>query len=295
MSTHARSRGIPGSLLAAARPSGSPRDATIPRVPVPLRKFSQNWLANDELADALVRSMGAGPKDRFLEIGPGEGRMTRALLGTGAMVTAVELDERCCGVLNELAEESSGRLRVIPRDILEFDPAELGEAPVRFVGNLPYAVTSPILRWTARHHRAVIDAHYMVAADVAARMLAAAGDSERGLLSVLVEWFFAGAIVRRLGPGAFRPQPKIDSAFVRLSPHEPPPCSAAGPHRRAVVQAAFAHRRKTLANSLRLAGWRREDIAAALRDAGIDERARAQSVELRQFARLAEVLPEIAP
>jgi 16S rRNA (adenine1518-N6/adenine1519-N6)-dimethyltransferase len=150
------------------------------------------------------------------------------------------------------------------------------------------------MRGTAGHHRAVIDAHYMVAAEVATRMLARAGDSERGLLSVLVEWFFAGTVVRRLGPGAFRPQPKVDSAFVRLVPHEPPSCSAAGPHRRAVVQGAFAHRRKTLANSLRLAGWRREDIEAALHDAGIDARARAESVTVEQFARLAECLPELA-
>jgi 16S rRNA (adenine1518-N6/adenine1519-N6)-dimethyltransferase len=265
----------------------------MPRVPVPLRKFSQNWLANDELAEALVRAMEVRPGNHFLEIGPGEGRMTRALLRQGAMVAAVELDARCCAALEVVAEESLGRLLVIQGDILEFDPAGLGWPEMRLVGNLPYAIASPILRWTAKHHRRVIDAHYMVPADVAGRMLAPAGSADRGLLSVLVEWFFDGKVVRKLGPGAFRPPPRINSAFVHLTPHDPPSCAASGPHRRAVVQAAFAHRRKTMANSLRLSGWRRDDIVAALATAGIDERARAEEVELEQFARLAEALPEL--
>jgi len=262
---------------------------------VPLRKFSQNWLANDELAAALVRAMDVQPGHQFLEIGPGEGRMTRALLEHGASVDAVEVDERCCAALALLADESLGRLTVVPRDVLEFDPAELGHVEMRFVGNLPYAIASPILRWTAKHHQRVIDAHYMVPADVAERMLAPAGDSVRGLLSVLVGWFFDGRIVRRLGPGAFRPEPKIDSAFVRLRPHDPPPCTASGPHRRAVVQGAFAHRRKTLMNSLQRAGWERGDIEPAMASAGIDASARAQEVEVAQFARLAEALPELTP
>jgi len=264
-------------------------------VPVPLRRFSQNWLANDELAAALVRAMEVQPGSQFLEIGPGEGRLTRALLQSGASVAAVEVDSRCCEALSRLAEEWSGRLTVVRRDILEFDPAVLRHPEMRFVGNLPYAIASPILRWTARHHRRVIDAHYMVPAEVAERMLAPAGDSARGLLSVLVSWFFEGSVVRRLGPGAFRPEPKIDSAFVHLRPHDPPPCTAPGPHRRAVVEGAFAHRRKTLANSLRQAGWERGDLEPAIASAGITASARAQEVEVAQFARLAEALPLLIP
>jgi 16S rRNA (adenine1518-N6/adenine1519-N6)-dimethyltransferase len=262
-------------------------------VPTPLRKFSQNWLANDELAEALVRTVAPRAGDRFLEIGPGEGRMTRALLVHDISVTAVELDARCCEALAHVAEASGERLTVIRRDILEFDPGDAGIGELRFIGNLPYAVASPILRWTAKHHLRVLDAHYMVPADVAHRMLAPPGSSERALLSVLIGWFFDGEIVRRLGPGAFRPAPTIDSAFVRLIPHEPPSCSASGPHRRAVVRGAFAHRRKKLTNSLRQTGWERADIVTALEAAGIDVAARAEVVEVEQFARLAEALPEL--
>lgn len=262
-------------------------------MPIPLRRFSQNWLANDELAIALVRSMQPRDGDHFLEIGPGQGRMTRALLQHHVKVTAIEVDKRCCEALEALATDSAGRLSVIQRDVLEWDPAGLGEPGLRFVGNLPYAIASPILRWTAKHHHLVHDAHYMVPADVAKRMLAAAGSSARGLLSVLVGWFFDGEVVRRLGPGAFRPQPKIESAFVRLTPHEPPACAAGEAHRRAVVQGGFAHRRKTLVNSLRQSGWERDDIEVALAAAGIDAGARAEAVEVAQFARLAEELPEL--
>lgn len=263
-------------------------------MPEPLRRFSQNWLANDELAIALVGVIDPQPGDRFVEIGPGEGRLTRALLTHDIAVTAVELDERCTASLAELAADSGGSLEVIHGDILEFDLAALSAGAVRLVGNLPYSITSPILRWTAKHHTLIADAHYMVAADVAERMLAPAGDTRRALLSVLIEWFFDGEVVRRLGPGGFRPSPKIDSAFVRLVPHAPPDCAAAGKHRRAVVQAAFAHRRKTLANSLRQVGWSRTDVVEAMARAGIDAAARAQTVEVGQFARLAEALPELA-
>ena len=264
-----------------------------PRVPIPLRRFSQNWLANDELATALVGSMEPRDGDHFLEIGPGGGRMTRALLAHDARVTAIELDERCCEALETLAEATTGRLTVKQADVLDFDPGDIGGHRLRFVGNLPYAIASPIIRWTAKHHGLVVDAHYMVPAEVAERMLAPVGSSARGLLSVLVGWFFDGTVVRRLGPGAFRPEPKIDSSFVALRPHEPPACAASGPHRRAVVQGAFAHRRKTLLNSLRQSGWQRDDIETALTVAGIDAAARAQDTEVTQFARLAEALPEL--
>lgn len=264
-------------------------------MPAPLRRFSQNWLANDELAEALVRVIAPQQGERFLEIGPGEGRLTRALLAHDIDVTAVEIDERCCDSLAGVGTTTPGRLTVIRKDILEFDPADAGGGGLRFVGNLPYAVASPILRWTVRHHERIVDAHYMVPAEVAERMLAPAGASGRGLLSVLVGWFFDGAVVRKLGPGAFRPSPKIESAFVRLQPHEAPPCAASGPHRRAVVRGAFAHRRKTLVNSLRRSGWQLADIRRALAEAGIDASARAEVVEIQQFARLAEALPELAP
>ena len=129
--------------------------------------------------------------------------------------------------------------------------------------------------------------------DIAKRILATAGSSERGLLSVLIGWFFDGKMIRRLGPGAFRPEPKIKSAFVRLQPHEPPSCTARQQHWETVVQGSFAHRRKTLLNSLRQSGWQRDEIERAVAAVDIDISARAESLKVIQFARLAEELPEL--
>lgn len=231
--------------------------------------------------------------DHFLEIGGGEGRMTRALLQHDVTVTTIEIDTRCCETLEALARNSAGRLSVIHSDVLKYDPPASSGSQLRFVGNLPYAIASPILRWTVKHHKIVFDAYYMVPIDIAKRMLARAGSSERTLLSVLVGWCFDGKVIRRLGPGAFRPEPKIKSAFVHLQPHEPPVCTAHQQHRQAIVQGGFAHRRKTLLNSLRQSGWQRDEIERAFATIGIDMGARAEALRVIQFARLAEELPEL--
>jgi len=231
--------------------------------------------------------------DHFLEIGGGEGRMTRALLQHDVTVTTIEIDTRCCETLEALARNSAGKLSVIHGDVLEYDPPASSGPELRLVGNLPYAIASPIMRWTVKHHKIVSDAYYMVPIDIAKRILAPACSSERALLSVLVGWFFDGKMIRRLGPGAFRPEPKIKSAFVRLQPHEPPACTARQQHCQTVVQGSFAHRRKTLLNSLRQSGWQRDEIERAFATIGIDMGARAEALRVIQFARLAEELPEL--
>ena len=265
-------------------------------MPIPLRKYSQNWLANDELAVALVSEIKPRPGDHVLEIGPGEGRLTRALLRYPISVTAVELDPRCAMVLRKLRDDVSvadASLTVIEQDVLEFDPGSIaGSDTLRLVGNLPYAITSPILRWTVKHRRLVEDAHYMIPTDIAQRLLAPPGASERGLITVMVGWFYETEAVRRLGPGAFRPQPKIESSFIRLRRREPPVCNAPGPHRRAVVSGAFAHKRKKLRNSLQQTGWSRDDVTRATDQAGIAADARAEAVSIEEFARLIDALPE---
>lgn len=255
------------------------------------RKYSQHWLANDDLAVALVRLIEPRPEDRFLEIGPGQGRLTMALLRHPVSVTSVEVDPECCALL--LERSGGAALRVVHADVLSVDPTTLGiEPPARAVGNLPYAISSPILRWTVDHSQLFADAHFTLALEVAERVLAEPGSPHRGLLSVIVQWEFEGEILRKLGPGAFRPPPKVDSAFVRLRRREPVPCIASRPHRERVVQAAFAHRRKTLANSLSHEGWGKEAVLRACETAGLDPGGRAEVLTLESFARLSEALPE---
>jgi 16S rRNA (adenine1518-N6/adenine1519-N6)-dimethyltransferase len=256
-----------------------------------LRKWSQHWLVNDDLARALVRLIGPQPEERFLEIGAGQGLLTRALLDHEISLTAIEVDPQCVALLTGLGDGKD--LTVVHSDVLQIDPSSLGiEAPIRLVGNLPYAISSPILRWTVKYGASFSDVHFMLPEDVAERAFAAPGSAARGLLSVLVQWAFEGAILRRLGPGAFRPPPKIDSAFARMRRRTPPPCEASPEHVEFVLQAAFQHRRKTLSNSLQAAGWRKGTIDEACSAAEVAPGLRAQALTVEQFARLAERLPQ---
>jgi 16S rRNA (adenine1518-N6/adenine1519-N6)-dimethyltransferase len=248
-------------------------------------------LVNDDLAVSLVGLVGPAPGERFVEIGPGQGMMTKALLSHPISLTAIEVDPQCCDLLTGIGKGKD--LTVIHGDVLQTDPSSLGiESPVRLVGNLPYAISSPILRWTVEHRASFIDAHFMLPEDVADRALAPAGSTDRGLLSVLVQWEYEGETLRRLGPGAFRPPPKIDSSFVRLRRRTPPACRADVHHRNAVLQAAFLHRRKTLSNSMQQAGWTRHTIEKACSAADIDPSLRAQALSVEQFARLVEEMPQ---
>lgn len=246
------------------------------------RKWGQHWLASDSIASELVAHTGVGEGDHVLEIGPGTGRMTRALLAAGVELVAVEVDPDCCA---RLATEFAGSaLTLVEGDLLESDeevPWERG--PFRVVGNLPYNVSSPILRWSVRHLSDLLDAHYMLQLEVAARVAAEPGSRTYGLLSVIVQAAFTAEIVRQLPPSAFRPPPKVDSAFLRLRPRAVG-FAADLEDWLPVAEVAFRHRRKQLQKALRLAGYERERVARALSELELDPRARAEDLSVDSFA-----------
>lgn len=255
------------------------------------RKWGQHWLASDELAEALVALVQPLPEDHFIEIGPGRGRLTEALLRYPVRITAVEIDPECHDHLLSLGYGK--RLMVMNVDILAADPMlPWDDGRIRLIGNLPYEISSPVLRWTARRRSNLIDAHYMLQAEVAERIAASPGCRAYGLLSVLMQWEFSVHILKRLSPGAFRPEPRVRSAFIRLTPHAE---SATGrsAHQVAVLQAAFGHRRKMLASALAMGGWRREVAEQACAKADLDPRARAENLSPQDFLRLGAALPEV--
>lgn len=255
------------------------------------RKWGQHWLASDALATDLVDLVDLRADDAVLEIGPGTGRMTRALLASGARVVAVEVDPECCVRLGGLV--GVGELEVIGADVLAADDAIPWErGPFRVVGNLPYNVSSPILRWTVAHRESVRDAHYMLQAEVAERVEAGPGSRTYGLLSVLVQAAYEPRILQRLPPGAFRPPPRVDSAFLRLVPRDCAALPADLARWIPAAEAAFTHRRKTIRNALRLGGFPTEAVDSALDRVGIDPRARAEQLDVETFASLGR---ELAP
>jgi 16S rRNA (adenine1518-N6/adenine1519-N6)-dimethyltransferase len=227
------------------------------------------------------------PQGRLvLEIGPGGGVLTRALLGSGARVLAVELDRAwACHLRRALPEPS---LRVVAGDALALAWERL-PAGVRVAGNLPYAVGTAIVSSLLRAARGVDRAAFLVQREVADRLVAGPGSKAYGALSVLVAARAEARLLGRLGPGAFRPPPKVESAFVGLALRPPTLAEEEMPELERLVHAAFAHRRKTLRNGLgrRLGNDAAEGLLAR---AGIPSGARAEEVDLAGFLRLHRAL-----
>ena len=268
----------------------------------PRRGWGQCFLINARIPERLVAGWNLDAGTGVLEIGAGAGALTLPLLARGLSVVAVERDARLCELLRERAAVAGlpGTLRVVGGDILTLSPAAVlaatgaapGPAPEPecwvVVGNLPYAITSPILGWAVRHRRWFAWAALMMQREVAARLLAGPDSSNYGSLTVWVGYHFRVEKEMAVGAANFWPMPKVESAVVRLRPHAAPPVEV--PSARAlerVVRAAFSHRRKMIAGSLsRGMEAERAAVEGALREAGIDPRRRAESCTLEEFAAL---------
>ncbi|HET9818225.1 MAG TPA: 16S rRNA (adenine(1518)-N(6)/adenine(1519)-N(6))-dimethyltransferase RsmA, partial [Rhodanobacteraceae bacterium] len=250
----------------------------------PKKYYGQHFLHDRSVVERIVAAIAPKPGDRIVEIGPGEGALTLPLLHAAGRLTAVELDRELVEPLRTKAA-GAGELEIIHADILKTDLAVLaGSGKLRLAGNLPYYVSSPILFHCLAFIDRIADMHFMLQKEVVERMAAAPGGKVYGRLSVMLQLACKVEPLLRVAPGAFRPPPRVDSAVVRLTPlpASQRPGTALGPAVEAVVRAAFGQRRKTLANALR--GLLDAD---AIRGAGIDPRARAESVPPRGFVALA--------
>jgi 16S rRNA (adenine1518-N6/adenine1519-N6)-dimethyltransferase len=224
-----------------------------------------------------------------VEVGPGPGGLTRALLEAGAArLVAVERDPRFVAHLRGLEAASAGRFEVVEADALEVDPFALvpGGGRLRIVANLPYNVATPLLfGWLERVDRVELMV-LMFQKEVALRLAAAPGSADYGRLSVTAQLLCRVERLFDLPPGAFRPPPKVSSSVVRLTPHPEQPTPGLRDALGAVTRAAFGQRRKMLRASLRALG---RDPAPLLEAAGIEPTRRAEELDLAQFRRLAEL------
>jgi 16S rRNA (adenine1518-N6/adenine1519-N6)-dimethyltransferase len=227
----------------------------------------------------LIEAIAPGRGDEILEIGPGEGALTRPLLERVERLEAIEIDRDLAARLQ--AEFPRERLVVHCADALEFDFGACRPG-VRLVGNLPYNVSTPLLFELARYAGRVRDMHFMLQAEVVDRMVAAPSTPEYGRLSVMLQTRFRMARLFRVPPGAFRPPPKVESAVVRLVPL--PPADRPRVDERTfaeVVAAAFSARRKMLRNALPLG-------AADFAELAIDPRLRPENLSPAEYVRIAE-------
>jgi 16S rRNA (adenine1518-N6/adenine1519-N6)-dimethyltransferase len=252
--------------------------------------LGQHFLLDLNLTGRIARSAGDLSRGTTIEIGPGPGGLTRALLAHGATcLIAIERDQRCLPALAEIAVAYPGRLEVIEGDALRIDAAGLGSHPRRIVANLPYNVATPLLlAWLAqadRFERLVL----MFQREVADRLVATPRSKDYGRLSVAAQW---RCKVRRLfdiPPRAFTPPPKVTSSLVELIAR-PAPLAAADPALlERVTAAAFGQRRKMLRQSLRAVS---SDPAGLLAAAGIAATRRAEELSVEEFAGLARALKQ---
>jgi 16S rRNA (adenine1518-N6/adenine1519-N6)-dimethyltransferase len=222
-----------------------------------------------------------------LEVGPGPGGLTRALLATTAeRVLAVELDRRAVAALAELAALHPGRLEVREADALTIDPAAALPAPRKIVANLPYNVATPLLVGWLRGAAAIASMTLMFQQEVAERITAAPGTEMYGRLGVLAQWRCRTTLLISLPPGAFTPPPKVWSAVVGLIPHPEDPGPALFAAMERLTAAAFGQRRKMLRGSLKSLG----DPEGLLAEAGIEGTRRAETLSIAEFDRLARIL-----
>jgi len=246
------------------------------------KRLGQNFLVDEGVVDAIVAAAGVRPGDAVLEIGPGIGTLTQGLLEAGAKVVAVELDQRLVRVLRETLAGYED-VRVVHGDILKINiPQQMAIAPYKVVANLPYYITTPILLLLLEQRLPVSVLVAMVQKEVAQRMVAAPGGKDYGALSVAVQYFTVPEIVLTVPPRSFIPAPAVESAVIRCTVRERPPVEVADEEAFfRVVKAAFAQRRKTLANALKAAGI---DAAAVLAAAGVDGGRRGETLALAEFA-----------
>lgn len=253
-----------------------------------VKALGQNFLLDLNLTARIAREAGSLADHDIVEVGPGPGGLTRALLASGARrVIAIERDPRCLPALAQIAAHYPGRLEVIEGDALKVNYRQYLQAPVRIVANLPYNVATPLLTgWIADTQWPPFFSSLtlMFQREVAERICAHPGDKAYGRLAVLCQWRAECHIAFDVGPKAFTPPPKVTSSIVNLVPRQNPlACNVRMLER--VTAAAFGQRRKMLRASLKVLGGQ-----ALLDRAGIDGERRAETLSIEEFVRLANLV-----
>lgn len=253
------------------------------------KSLGQNFLLDLNLTRKIARAaMPWTDVQSVIEIGPGPGGLTRAILLEGApKLTAVERDDRCLTALADLVQAADGRLALHPGDALETDFATLAPAPWQVVANLPYNIATPlILNWVAQAEK-FTRITVLVQKEVAERLAAKPGGKTYGRLAVAAQWRCNVRMLFDIGPKAFVPPPKVTSTLVELEPRKEPVAPAEAAKLERVTAAAFNQRRKMLRAALKSL-W--PDADAKLEQAGIDPTRRAETLSIEEFCALARLL-----
>ena len=255
------------------------------------KRFGQNFLHDAGVIHRILRAIHPREGEHLVEIGPGQGALTEGLLGSGARLEVVELDLDLIPILQGRFGQLAN-FHLNQGDALKFDFSRLASGPhsLRVIGNLPYNISTPLIFHLLDSAALIRDMHFMLQKEVVERLAAEPGGGDWGRLSIMVQYHCRVEHLFNVGPGAFNPAPNVDSAIVRLVPHEVLPHPARDPRLlERLVREAFNQRRKTLRNTLKALL-----PAEAIEAAGVDGSKRPEQLDLAAFVRLADQLAERA-
>ncbi|MCL2197361.1 MAG: 16S rRNA (adenine(1518)-N(6)/adenine(1519)-N(6))-dimethyltransferase RsmA [Defluviitaleaceae bacterium] len=257
------------------------------------KKLGQHFLIDQHVLHKIIKAAGITKDERVLEIGPGIGGMTQAMLEEGAYVTAVELDKQLVPILEELFRPFGRRFKVVQDDILRTDLKEIiGDEGrgVKVVANLPYYITTPVIFHLLESGLPLESVTVMIQKEVAQRMSATPGKKDYGSLTLAVQYYADVSLVANVPTNCFFPRPGVDSAVVKLTLLPAPRVNTDKERMFKIIHAAFGKRRKTLLNALDSEGigGGKTALSEALLSCGINPQARGETLDIFQFANLAE-------
>jgi len=259
----------------------------------PTKQRGQNFVIDANTVRRLVRASGVGADDVVVEIGPGLGSLTLGLLEVASRVVAVEIDEALAGQLPatiaEFAPDEVGNFELVTADAMRVTDIP-GSAPTALVANLPYNISVPVLLHFFERFDTITTGLVMVQAEVAHRLAAGPGSRTYGVPSVKAAWYADLRLAGAIGRSVFWPAPNVDSALVAWTRHEPPGDEALRLRTFAVVDSAFAQRRKTLRAALAGLAGSPAEAELALVAAGVSPQARGEQLTLDEFTRIAQAL-----
>ena len=254
----------------------------------PRKRFGQNFLHDQNVIQRIVNAIDPRQGERIVEIGPGQGALTKEVLSLSGKMDAVELDRDLLEPLQETCAPL-GQLTVHAADALKFNFCTLvdnDDQKLRIIGNLPYNISTPLLFHLMEQRHCIKDMHFMLQKEVVERITAEPGNGQYGRLSIMLQYYCQAEQLFNVPPGAFFPPPKVDSAVFRLTPHKVTPFPAKDEALLSkVVSRSFAQRRKTIRNNLK--GLIDEPVLVKL---GIDPGLRPERLILEQFVKLANWL-----
>ena len=254
------------------------------------KRFGQNFLSDHGIIHRIGKVINPKADQHLVEIGPGQGALTADIIQSGCQLDAIELDRDLVPILLAQFVEKPG-FKLHQGDALKFDFASLAsdDIPLRVIGNLPYNISTPLIFHLLGYHQLISDMHFMLQLEVVLRLAATPGHKNYGRLSVITQYYCQVDHLFDVPPEAFNPRPKVDSAIVRLVPHQTLPCPAQNVKTlETVLRDTFNQRRKTLRNSLK-----KYLSAEQIEALGIDPGLRPEMLALADFVAISDAIDEI--